>query len=158
MGMVIGLAIVCLTIIMWAALMVEASESEKENWIAYIETVCEQRNICPELVEAMIEAESSWNPNARNGSCVGLMQVSENWHQDRMKKYGVTDLTDPYDNILIGVDYLHELFEKYGAVEIVLAVYHGEKDAVEKSLDGYMSEYTTGILERSAELERLRGK
>ena len=37
----------------------------------------EMYDICPELLMAMIEAESSGNPKAANGDCEGLMQISE---------------------------------------------------------------------------------
>lgn len=111
--------------------------------------------ICPELVMAIIERESTGNPNATNGNCKGLMQISEKWHADRMYRLGVTDIYDTVGNIHVGVDYLSELFLKYEDAETVLMVYHGEKDAVSKSSRGEISDYAKGILERSQELERL---
>lgn len=51
-----------------------------------------------------------------------------------------------------------ELFEKYSEAAVVLGLYHGEKNAVKKAESGKMSSYVAGILERSAELERLHGK
>lgn len=111
--------------------------------------------ICPELVMAIIERESTGNPNAINGNCKGLMQISEKWHVDRMDKLGVTDIYDTVGNIQVGVDYLSELFLKYEDAATVLMVYHGEKDAVKKSSRGEISDYAKGILERSQELERL---
>ena len=65
-------------VLMWAALVVEARAEEKEAWIDYIEIICQERGICPELVEAIIERESGWDPEAVNGDCIGLMQVFEN--------------------------------------------------------------------------------
>lgn len=149
---------VCVSVIMWSALVVEARESDKENWLDYIEIVCEDKHICPELVEAIIESESSWNPKAQNGDCIGLMQVSESWHRDRMERLGVTDLEDPYDNILIGVDYLSELFEQYEDVGAVLMKYNGDSCLPEYLETGEMSKYAEKILIRSAELERIHGK
>lgn len=136
---------------------VEAAErrADLEN---YIEQVCEPYNICPELVEAMIERESTWNPKAQNGDCMGLMQISGRWHKERMERLGVTDLLDPYDNILVGVDYLAELFGKSEDAGFVLMVYHGEKTAIERASSGEISDYADWILERSAELERAHGK
>lgn len=149
---------VCVSVIMWAALVAEVRAEEKESWIDYIEIICQERNICPELVEAIIEAESSWNPKAQNGDCIGLMQVSESWHKDRMARLGVTDLTDPYDNILVGVDYLAELFERYEDVGAVLMKYNGDSRLPEYLETGEMSKYAEKILTRSAELERMHGK
>ena len=134
-----------------------AQEEERDEWIEYIEYICEGCGICPELVEAIIERESSWNPDAVNGSCIGLMQISEGWHQDRMESLGVTDLTDPYDNIDVGVDYLLELFTEYEDPALVLTIYSG--NSTESLLeDGVMCGYAEEVLKRSAELEREHGK
>lgn len=136
---------------------VEAAERQEELE-EYIEAICEPRNICPELIEATIERESRWNPNAVNDDCMGLMQISEHWHRERMERLGVTDLFDPYDNILVGVDYMAELFEKYEDPGMVLMVYNGDSRAKDLQATGNLSEYAEWILTRSAELEREHGK
>ena len=118
----------------------------------------EMYDICPELLMAMIEAESSGNPKAENGDCKGLMQISERWHTGRMAEIGADDIWSETDNIHIGANYLHELFNRYEDVALVLMVYNGESDAVEKSENGYISDYARKILDRSAELERWKGK
>lgn len=117
-----------------------------------------QYNICPELLMAIIERESSGDANAVNGSCKGLMQISEKWHCNRMEQLGVSDIFDIRGNILVGCDYLSELFNEYEDISVVLMIYHGEKNAMTKT---ELSDYASGILERSAELERMheeRGK
>lgn len=118
----------------------------------------EMYDICPELLMAMIEAESSGNPNAENGDCKGLMQISERWHTWRMAEIGADDIWSETDNIHIGANYLHELFNRYEDVALVLMVYNGESDAVEKAENGYISDYARKILDRSADLERWKGK
>ena len=118
----------------------------------------EMYDICPELLMAMIEAESSGNPKAENGDCKGLMQISERWHTGRMAEIGADDIWSETDNIHIGANYLHELFNRYEDVALVLMVYNGESDAVEKAENGYISDYARKILDRSAELERWKGK
>lgn len=115
-------------------------------------------DICPELLMAMIEAESSGDPRAENGDCKGLMQISERWHTVRMAEIGADDIWSETDNIHIGANYLHELFNRYEDVALVLMVYNGESDAVEKAENGYISDYARKILDRSAELERWKGK
>ena len=114
--------------------------------------------ICPELLMAMIEAESSGRQYATNGDCTGLLQVSARWHQDRMERLGVTDLFDVNGNVKVAADYLVELFEKYEDVGIVLDVYNGNSKAMYNAENGILSEYSNKILTRSAELERLHGK
>lgn len=158
MALFLILVAVFTTMIMWSALVVEARAEEKESWIDYIEIICQERNICPELVEAIIEAESSWNPKAQNGDCIGLMQVSESWHKGRMARLGVSDLTDPYDNILVGIDYLSELFARYEDVGAVLMKWNGDSRLSEYLKTGELSEYAEKVLSRSAELERLHWK
>lgn len=122
----------------------------------YCLEVGEQYNVCYEILLAMIERESSGNPDAVNGNCKGLLQVSEKWHKGRMEKLGVTDLYDPYSNILVATDYLVELWERHGDVYTVLMCYNmGEKRALELVEQGKYSKYAIGICERSEELERL---
>ena len=151
-GIIIG-ALAAVGILMFAGIRVDAKVDELESWQAYIEVVCEQKDICPELVQALIETESNWDPEARNGDCIGLMQISEYWHQDRMERLGVTDLTDPYDNILVGVDYLQELTCRYVDQAMVLMIYNGDSRAWNYWETGEMSEYARKILERAEELE-----
>lgn len=133
-----------------------------EKWT---EEVGEKYNICPELIQAIIERESSCDPYAKNGSCLGLMQVSEKWHSGRMKKLGVTDLYDPYSNILVGTDYLAELFDE--AIQsgrgddlyYVLMRYNLKiSTANSRWEDGDYSDYAIEVAERAAELEREHGK
>lgn len=139
------------------AISVKAEEVEVID--GYITEVADEYGICPELVMAIVEAESNYNPDARNGSCKGLMQVSEKWHKDRMDKLGVTDLMDPYSNILVGADYLSELAEEYEDVGLALMVYNGGHAYAMRIYEkGELSNYANKILERSAELERLHGK
>lgn len=146
-------ALAAVGVLMFAGIRVDARVDELESWYSYLEYVCEQKAICPELVQAIIETESNWDPEARNGDCVGLMQISEKWHQDRMERLGVTDLTDPYDNILVGVDYLQELTRRYVDQAMVLMIYNGDSRAWKFWETGEMSEYARKILERAAELE-----
>lgn len=130
------------------------SETAQQACIEY----GEQYGICPELLEAIIEAESRGQADVTGEDCVGLMQINPKWHKDRMERLGVTDLFDERSNILVGADFLAELFEEYSEAAVVLGLYHGEKNAVKKAESGKLSSYTKGILERSAELERLHGK
>lgn len=151
---------VFLPIIMWSFVEFTSVAQPAGSYIPEeIQNVCvkygEEYGICPELLMAMVEKESSGRPDAENGGCKGLMQISDRWHTDRMKRLGVTDIYDVDGNINVGADYLAELFGKYEDVGIVLMVYHGEKDAANKEK---LSSYADWILTRSAELERMNGK
>lgn len=129
-----------------------------DEYISYIEEISAEYGICPELIEAIVEHESSGQANARNGNCKGLMQIYEKYHRDRMKRLGVTDLYDPYSNILVGTDYLMELAEKYEDLPMVLLVYNGVSNAEEIYESGNYTDYVKSIMARSEELERLHGK
>lgn len=124
----------------------------------YIVEIANQYEICPELIMAVVESESSYDPDAENGNCIGLMQVSSKWHKDRMDNLGVTDLHDPYGNILVGVDFLAELSDKYD-IGLALMLYNMKcSTAFSLYEKGELSSYATKILERSAELEKENGK
>jgi soluble lytic murein transglycosylase-like protein len=117
-------------------------------------------NICPELLMAIIETESSGDQYAQNGSCVGLMQVNEPFHTDRMDRLGVTDLFDTRQNIHTASDYLSELYQEYEDTYMVLAVYNmGQVSAERLFKKGiYETKYAVKICDRSMELEQLHNK
>jgi len=126
-----------------------------DDWEEYIEVVCGEYGICPELVQAIIERESSWDPKAESDGCEGLMQISPVFHQGRMERLGVTDLRDPYDNILVGVDYLEELFRQYKEVYPVLMFYnagYSEQEGLLAYEKGYISDYAREVELRAREL------
>lgn len=114
--------------------------------------------ICPELLQALIETESSGNPNAVNGGCIGLCQIYEKYHYGRMEKLGAWNLYDENSNILLAADYLAELFAEFKDVSLVLDTYNGNNRAGKNYEQGIISDYAGTILKRSAELERLHGK
>ena len=127
----------------------EADTYIAEEYQAYCEEIGEMYCVCPELLMAMIETESSGNPDATNGTCKGLMQVSEKWHRDRMERLGVKDIYDPYGNILVATDYLMELAEKYEDLGLVLDLYNGNSKAMQNAENGILSEYAAKILYRA---------
>ena len=130
----------------------------KEEYQEYVYEIAGMYGICPELVLAIIENESSGSVDVVSEyGCTGLMQISPEWHTNRMERLGVTDLTDPYSNILVGCDYLLELFEKYHDINVVLAGYNaGEySETCKKAKEGYWTSYAKAVSARSEELERL---
>lgn len=131
------------------------SEEVQEACIKY----GEEYNICPELLMAMCEKESSGRADAVNGHCKGLLQINENVHKDRMERLGVTDLYDIESNVKVAADYLLELFEKNEDIYLVLMKYNmGHKKAEQLYEQGKYSKYAVSVTERSMELERIHGK
>lgn len=130
-----------------------------EIW-TYADKCGEEFHIAPELLVAIAWHESRYKATAVNkaGTCFGLCQIKTTAHAQRMKKLGVTDLFDPYQNMRVCGDYILELCEQYEDISLVLMMYHGESDAQWKYDNGKMSSYASGILEMSYELETLHGK
>lgn len=156
------IAIVSLFILLFAFSSMAVADT-RETWIsdnayAYCEQIGSQYNICPELLMAIIETESSGQAYATNGNCIGLMQVSSRYHGGRMQKLGVSNLYEEYDNILTAADYLAELFQKYKEPSLVLDMYNGNSKAMYNYENGILSTYADKILTRASELEQLHGK
>ena len=56
------------------------STNATETYIDYCEEIGRKYNICPELIQAIVEKESNYNPNAHGSSDdTGLMQVIPKW-------------------------------------------------------------------------------
>ena len=158
----VGLVVAVLILCGCVALVARAEgNDQKEDWIEYIGEICKDKQISPELVEAVIEQESGWNPDAQNGECVGLMQVDQIIHWRRAQELNCLDLMDPYDNIRVGVSILEDLTERYEDPAAALMFYnagYSDKLGIRAYENGVISSYASEILERAAELERLHGK
>jgi len=128
--------------------------------IEYCENAGEIYNIAPEFLEAVCWVESNCQADAVNGSCKGIMQISERWHYDRMERLGVDSIFDEEGNIMVGADYLAELFDTYGCDDaLVLMTYNGDSDA-DDFAEGKaeMSEYASKVLTIANLLEKANGK
>lgn len=141
----------------------EAAEGciSEAELIAITEEVGAMYDICPELLQALVERESTFYINATNGSCKGLAQISTRWHTDRMERLGVTDIYEPYGNILVAADYLRELFDEREDDDVyyVLMRYNMAIDTANSLYAaGEITDYARSIVRRAAELERLHGK
>lgn len=115
-------------------------------------------NLCPETLQAVAWVESRFDPEAENDGCIGIMQVSEKWHQERMESLGVSDLTDIRGNMTVAADYLAELAADEEDLEEALMRYHGESRILQRLDAGEMSDYVDKVLEISAMLEHRNGK
>lgn len=95
-----------------------------------IESTARQHQIHPELVRAVIQVESAFDPGAisRKGAR-GLMQLMP----DTAKQYGVHNLFDPVENIRAGVQHLAYLSDRFGEdLDLVLAAYNAGEEAVRR--------------------------
>lgn len=87
--------------------------------------ICKQNGVDYALVLAIIETESGyrWDATSSEGS-TGYMQVLAKWHEERMHRLNVDNVENPYFNIMVGVDYLAELQERFDTEAEVLTAYN----------------------------------
>ncbi len=91
---------------------------------------CEEYGVPYSVALAVIEAESSFRPDAENGSCYGYMQINSINKSWLLQEIGVTDLADPLQNLHSGIYMLGDLYGKYGDWHKALVCYNcGETGA-----------------------------
>lgn len=112
-------------------------------------------HISPQLLEAIAWQESRYDPSVEYKGCVGLMQINEKWHTDRMERLGVShdDLYTVDGSMHVAADYLAELFTDCEDAAEVLMIYNGDSGVEGYRAGGEASEYATAILDRARELE-----
>ena len=120
-----------------------------------IEEACiiygKQYGISVEFLEALIWQESRFKADvvSDDGNCIGLCQINQKCHKKRMKRLGVTDLTDARQNIAVAADYLAEIFEEHPEPHEALMVYNGDG----RWKNGKVSKYAKEIVLKSEELK-----
>lgn len=122
----------------------------------YILSVCHDYGVNHLIVFGMIERESVFNSNCvgDNGNAFGLMQIQPRWHKDRMDRLMVTDLLDPYQNVLVGIDYLSEMMSRDKGLEWALMAYNGGPTyANNMSTDGVVSDYANDVINNACKIE-----
>ncbi|MCW5945485.1 MAG: lytic transglycosylase domain-containing protein [Fimbriimonadales bacterium] len=81
------------------------------------------------LFRALINAESSWNPNSVSPKgAQGLTQLMP----DTARELGVIDPFDPRDNLRGGAKYLKQMIDQFGQLELALAAYNAGPGAVRR--------------------------
>ena len=100
------------------------------QWDDVIDHHAREQGIRPDLVRAVIQVESAFNPRARSHKgAMGLMQLMPATARD----LGVRNAYDPLENIRGGVTYLRALLDQFGGnEELALAAYNAGPGAVTK--------------------------
>lgn len=107
----------------------ETTAQKRTRYAPHILAAAQVSNVPAALIEAVITAESAFNPLAisRTGA-VGLMQLMP----ATAARFGVTDRTDPAQNILGGAKYLNFLLNKFGDQKLAIAAYNAGEGNVKK--------------------------
>ncbi|MDI6802196.1 MAG: lytic transglycosylase domain-containing protein [Thermodesulfovibrionales bacterium] len=105
------------------------SSVKKESLFDIAETKAKQHNLDPQLVKAVIKAESNWNPAAISPKgAQGLMQLMPS----TAFMMGVHNPFNPEENIDGGTKYLKHLLERFnGNLTLALAAYNAGPKLVE---------------------------
>ena len=108
---------------------VEAT-SARERYEPFVVEYSNQHSLRPELVRAVIQVESGYNPRALSPKgAMGLMQLMP----DTARMLGVQRPYDPEQNIRGGTRYLRLLLDRYeGSEELALAAYNAGSGAVDR--------------------------
>ncbi|MEW4371770.1 lytic transglycosylase domain-containing protein [Paenibacillus kandeliae] len=109
--------------------------TKQTTYDPYIESAAKTNGVSTSLVKGIIQAESSFNPNAGSSAgAQGLMQLMP----ATAKGLGVTNIKDPQQNINGGTKFIAGLISKYnGDVQLALAAYNAGPGRVDSRIKKY---------------------
>ena len=100
------------------------------DFAALINQAAKKYNVNPNLVQAVVKAESNFNPSAvSSAGALGLMQLMP----ATAAGLGVSNALDPAQNIEGGVKFLSQLLTHFnGNVKLAVAAYNAGQGAVDR--------------------------
>jgi hypothetical protein len=100
----------------------------RKQYTPLITAVAREHKLEAALLHALITVESGYNPNARSPKgAIGLMQLMP----ETAKRYAVTDIWDPEENLRGGARYLRDLLAMFNDnLSLALAAYNAGEGAV----------------------------
>lgn len=103
---------------------------DKLKFQKIIHEAARENNLDPKLINAVIEQESKFNPNAvSEAGALGLMQLMPGTAQ----QLGVKNALNPTENVRAGTKYLSSLLNRYqGDVVLALSAYNAGPGNVDK--------------------------
>jgi len=112
----------------------------EEQYQDFVFEMCEKYSVPVDIVLGIMWQESKYDFMALSSdrSCVGIMQINRIHYDELNKQLGITDLTNPQQNIESGVYIFSNLVHKYGDYHKALVCYNcGENGAKDKLTSGY---------------------
>lgn len=116
---------------------------------------CEEMGLDYEMVLAVMERESAFDPKAISATeDYGLMQINQCNHDWLKEELGITDFLDAKQSITAGTEILGRLAKKYDDLQQILMAYNmGEAGAGRLWKEGTTtSAYSRDIMARRAEI------
>ena len=113
---------------------------ERRRVVDTIMLASREHDVSPQLVLAVIEIESGYNPHAVSPvGAMGLMQLmprtgAEVAERTRDRWRGTSTLFEPEANIRLGVAYLRELIDRYDSIRVALAAYNWGPGRIDRRL------------------------
>ncbi len=105
----------------------DSPQPVSEDYDAMIAEAADRNGIDPDLVKAVVKAESGFRPDAVSpAGAQGLMQLMPS----TAASLGVSDPFDPAQNIEAGARYLKTQIDRFGSTELALAAYNAGPGAV----------------------------
>ena len=116
-----------------------------------IRDVASREGLDEQLVKAVVEAESNFDPKAVSpAGAKGLMQLMDG----TARALGVRNPFDPESNLAGGARYLKAMLEKFGSLPLALAAYNAGPGAVERYAGIPPYSETKSYVERVLQLHR----
>ena len=115
----------------------------------YIYEICADENVPVSLVIAMIEHESSFNPEEVSSTDdYGLMQINIVNHSSLEEQYKTADLMNPYQNVFCGIKMIGSYISSYGDYNKALMAYNMGEYGAEKAWENGIesTSYSKSIL------------
>lgn len=105
-----------------------ARKPSTDPWSPMVREASLRFGIPETVIQAVIRHESGGRADARNGSAVGLMQVTRDTYRGMSGRHGLgRNPADPRDNILAGTAYLRTLYDRFGEAGYLAAYNCGPK-------------------------------
>jgi hypothetical protein len=112
-----------------------------DPWGPYINLAAQRFDVPTRWIRQVMQAESGGHEyiggqlTVSDAGAIGLMQLEPETYQEMAARYGLgSDPFNPYDNIMAGTAYIHEMYEVYGSPGFLAAYNAGPG-----RLDSYMN-------------------